>query len=133
MFEDVSALAQKYTFEFKTLPKAQERGRIGKFGNIYIPKKSQDFKREIKKEITHFWKREPLQQDLYVEIAFRFERPKSVKRPYPSVKPDIDNCTKILLDSLNKYLWHDDSLIIGLKAIKLYATIPGIDLNVYVL
>lgn len=133
MLSEVSALAKRYTFEFQTPPQAQERGRIGKFGNIYIPQKSQNFKASIKSEIDKAWKLEPLHDDLYVEITFRFERPKSVKRPYPSVKPDVDNCTKILLDALNKKLWHDDSIIIGLMAMKVYSAIPGIDLNVYVL
>ena len=42
-------------------------------------------------------------------------------REYPCKKPDIDNIAKIILDSLNKIAYDDDSQIIELKVVKKWA------------
>lgn len=73
-------------------------------------------------------------EPLYIEIGFMFRKPKSAKRNYPIVKPDIDNLVKTIIDSLQKpgkampkrikllpYVFEDDSQVISIKAEKLYA------------
>lgn len=39
---------------------------------------------------------------------------------YPEKKPDVDNITKIILDSLNKIAFDDDSQVIELTVLKRY-------------
>lgn len=41
---------------------------------------------------------------------------------YPTKKPDLDNIAKIILDSLNKIAYEDDSQIVELNVIKKWTT-----------
>lgn len=42
-----------------------------------------------------------------------------------TVKPDLDNLTKALLDALNNIAWHDDAQIVDLQVCKGYTTGDG--------
>lgn len=68
---------------------------------------------------------------LQVTIQFRMPRPRSVKRLYPSVKPDIDKLARAVLDGLTAAaVIVDDSRVISLTAEKLYAEVPGASIRV---
>ncbi|MGG3572843.1 RusA family crossover junction endodeoxyribonuclease [Bacillus gobiensis] len=45
-------------------------------------------------------------------------------------KPDIDNLTKGLFDSLNQLIWADDNQVASMTVYKVYAKTPGIDVLV---
>lgn len=66
---------------------------------------------------------------IVVHIIFKFVKPKTSKRSYPSGKPDLDNLVKCL-DAFNGILWEDDALIVEIHAEKIYAGEPGISLTV---
>jgi Holliday junction resolvase RusA-like endonuclease len=58
-----------------------------------------------------------------VEMVFRLDRPPSVKRRWPSVKPDGDKLERSTLDALVKGgVLKDDALAVDLIARKRYAT-----------
>lgn len=60
-------------------------------------------------------------------VEFRFVRPKSVKREWPSVKPDIDKLERALLDGItDSGIWRDDAQVVEIRSSKLYADRPGI-------
>jgi len=40
--------------------------------------------------------------------------------PFPTTKPDISNCVKLIEDALNELVWKDDSQICSLRAYKRY-------------
>lgn len=62
-----------------------------------------------------------------VEATFVFERPKSVKRPAPSVKPDVDKLARALLDGItDSGIWKDDSQVTDLHVEKVYGAAPGV-------
>lgn len=65
-----------------------------------------------------------LDMPLIVRLHFTLSRPVSVserKRPYPIVKPDVDNLVKPTYDALtNSGIWKDDNLIIGQVTSKAY-------------
>ena len=42
----------------------------------------------------------------------------------PTKKPDVDNITKSILDSLNGIAYKDDSQVTGLEVMKEYGEIP---------
>lgn len=61
-----------------------------------------------------------------VEATFYLARPKSVKadkRPLPIVPPDVDKLARGLLDGIgqSEMIWGDDSQVIDLKVVKVYA------------
>lgn len=65
-------------------------------------------------------KNKPFEVPVDVSIAFYFAKPAKSKFKYHGVKPDLDNCIKLLLDSANNICWRDDCLIRSLRASKVY-------------
>ncbi|MBR3385491.1 MAG: RusA family crossover junction endodeoxyribonuclease [Atopobiaceae bacterium] len=45
-------------------------------------------------------------------------RPKRLERQPHTVKPDLDNVVKLVLDALNGYAWHDDCQVDHIEAFK---------------
>lgn len=73
----------------------------------------------------------PIDGAVVVTVTFYFVRPKSVKRPYPSVAPDIDKLERALLDGLQAGgVLTDDARVVDLIARKRYADIAGADVTV---
>lgn len=65
----------------------------------------------------------PIKGSLNVAVIFYLPRPKTVIRPYPSVKPDVDKLLRGLFDGL-KGLIEDDAQIVSVQARKQYADYP---------
>jgi Holliday junction resolvase RusA-like endonuclease len=66
-------------------------------------------------------------------LSFYLPRPKSVKREFPSVKPDLDKLIRSTCDGLKTGgLYDDDALIIALTATKQYAPV-GMEAGCHVL
>jgi Holliday junction resolvase RusA-like endonuclease len=61
----------------------------------------------------------PLTGVLEVSVHFVLRKPQSVKREYPTTKPDLDNYVK-MLDAFNGILWEDDSQVVHITAKKKY-------------
>lgn len=73
----------------------------------------------------------PASTPLSMELDFYMRRPKSVKREYPTVKPDIDNCVKLVEDALQGFLFDNDSQVVSLTARKRYSEgLPRIEIRV---
>jgi len=111
-----------YTFVLPFLPAPKGRPRVGKFG-VYTPKKTRDSENQIKDFIFSFSKlffEQPTKMAIGVELQFTMIRPKSSKKKYPTVKPDIDNLIKTLLDAMNGIIYADDNQIIDLSASSRY-------------
>lgn len=58
-----------------------------------------------------------------VRVVFYLPRPKTVKRGFPIVPPDLDKLCRGLLDGIgqSQVIWGDDSQVIDLHATKVYA------------
>lgn len=108
---------------FDVVPMGKARPRLGRHG-VYTPARTAKAEKDIKAialDYVRNHKIQPLKGALKAEIIFYFVKPKSVKnRPFPSIKPDVDNLCKLHIDSLNNILYKDDSQIIDLHAVKLY-------------
>ena len=68
-----------------------------------------------------------------VTIWFYLDRPKTVKRDRPSVKPDLDKLCRAVLDGITDSCLADDAQVIELNAAKFYAddsTRPGAMIHV---
>ena len=68
---------------------------------------------------------------LDVVVKFRLQRPASVRRQYPSVMPDLDKLIRSTGDALKTAgVYTDDSRVVGITAVKVYADTPGADIIV---
>ncbi len=111
--------------EFSILvdPTAKARPRFTKHGRAYTPKTTKNYEKLVSDTLRYAFKSCAIEsRPLIMELEFNIERPKSVTRPYPTVKPDIDNFAKAILDAANGILYKDDSLICDLLVKKRYAT-----------
>ena len=72
----------------------------------------------------------PFDGAISVSISIEITRPKSVTRDYPSVKPDLDNYAKAILDALNGIVWLDDAQICSLQVVKSYNLKPTITVEI---
>jgi Holliday junction resolvase RusA-like endonuclease len=71
-------------------------------------------------------------QPLVVFVEFYLERPKTVKRLFPAVKPDLDKLVRAVFDGVTDgHAWHDDSQVISVYASKTYGTTPGARIRIY--
>ena len=78
--------------------------------------------------------------ELFVKIIFYMPTPTSWSKPKkekaerglirPTVRPDIDNLVKIVLDGLNGVAFMDDKQVIELYAIKRYSLEPRTEIMV---
>ena len=68
------------------------------------------------------------------KFIWNFLRPKSAsvkKRPFMTVKPDIDNLEKLVKDAMKGIIYRDDSLVVGVHKFKQYAEPPGCLIRVF--
>lgn len=48
----------------------------------------------------------------------------------PTIKPDIDNCTKAIFDALNKIVWIDDTQVVDKHVSKHFSDDPRVEVRV---
>lgn len=68
-----------------------------------------------------------------IVLVFHFLRPKSVsakKRPFMTVKPDLDKLSRGAIDALTQVAFDDDSQVVRLMASKDYADWEGVTITV---
>lgn len=122
-------------FEFEAQPQLRPRATsIGGKARVYDPKKTSDFKKQVKATAQNMIKNHMLEdkvqslQDrpLGVVINTYHPMPESwskkkkmqMRGMYKTSKPDSDNLGKPILDALNGVLWHDDAVIADLTVVK---------------
>jgi Holliday junction resolvase RusA-like endonuclease len=101
-------------------PRARITTRCG-FGQAYTPKAHPIH--AYRQAIALTWKSAvgiTFDGPLRVTMEFRFTKPKSARREWHTVKPDVSNCAKGVEDCLNGVAWGDDSQIVELIVRKSY-------------
>ena len=128
---------------FDIRPHPQERIRIsfrGGRAKAYYPEKTVEFQSDIRSMVRDYMDRFnvpefPKDVPLEVTMTFYLAKPKSAKREWPTVRPDLSNYIKSLEDGLQRQskndvpaLLEDDSSICRITATKRYITDgdPGI-------
>ena len=110
-----------YSFEIPGEPIAKSRPRAYmREGHIYFynEKNVTEYQKKVK-SIAYFHIKEPSLRPISMMITFYIKRPKTVKRKYPTARPDLDNYEKTILDALNGVAYKDDAqVVIVLKAKK---------------
>lgn len=67
-----------------------------------------------------------LQGPIQVVLEFTMTRPRTSRREWPTVKPDLDKLTRAILDGVTDAgLWKDDSEVCEILAIKRYGSQAG--------
>lgn len=124
-------------------PKPKERPRVTMVAGhpkIYTPRATQEYE----KAISDAWKKEngllPFTGPVTVRIVLGMKIPKSASKAKirkmldrqirPTVKPDVDNCAKSILDALNGIAYVDDNQIVSLSARKYYTDMPKVLIKV---
>lgn len=110
-----------FTLTIAPFPKL--RARVDRRGWTYTPKKTVEFEKQIKNLSDRYKPSVPYTGPLRCEMVFVIRKPKSCKRKHPSVRPDIDNFAKGVMDALSGTFWKDDGQIIELFARKEYAAV----------
>lgn len=74
---------------------------------------------------------EKLQGAVSVTLHFVFNRPKSVKRAEPSIRPDLDKLIRAVLDGLTDVVYRDDEQVTHLVSSKSYGEIQGVWISIF--
>ncbi|NUF99164.1 RusA family crossover junction endodeoxyribonuclease [Lactobacillus mellis] len=126
------------------IPQPQPRPRItvrGKYAHAYEPKSITEYKRLVAGKYRSEHKQQlPLTGALSVDVRFYRPVQKSISKAerqrrllgqsLPTVKPDIDNYVKAILDALNGLAFKDDSQIAVLYARKIYSDKPRTEIEI---
>jgi crossover junction endodeoxyribonuclease RusA len=72
----------------------------------------------------------PIDTPIIISMKFKLKRPKTVKRDYPTVAPDLDKLVRGVNDGLTGVAFVDDSQVVHLTASKEYSDIPGVDIEI---
>lgn len=101
-----------------------------KGGKIVLVEAARNFK-EFRSEVTAVaasaaagqgWVKPPIEAPVSVDILFVFMKPKTVRRWFMTVPPDLDKLTRTILDGLTQAenVYADDSQVVNLTAAKIY-------------
>jgi len=118
-------------FQIPMDPMAQPRVKARRLGNIvqiYTPENAavQAYKTAIAEAFTRAAPdlEKPYNGPVALGIVFTFKRPQSrLNEVVHTIKPDVDNLAKAVMDALNSVAWHDDSQVIRLSVSKRWAPI----------
>lgn len=121
-----------YEFEVPGKIVGKGRPRLNTYtGIVYTPTKTKDYELLLEQYfLLKYPKFKMLEDRVKVSILAYFAIPKSTKKAdakemlensiSPTKKPDIDNVVKIVLDSMNKFAFKDDTQITKLEIEKRY-------------
>lgn len=117
----------------KPVPKGRPRAIVrGRFATFYTPKRTREWEtsvaRQIKEVMDKYGKRGlyamiPKPKSVYVDIVFNYTK---------SIRGDVDNLAKCILDAMNQLVFEDDSQISTLNISKRKDTKDEIRVMVWV-
>ncbi len=71
-----------------------------------------------------------IQVGVDMELLFIFNKPKTVKRSEPFVRPDLDKLIRAVLDGLTGVAYEDDQQVVRLTAQKAYGKTEGVYIKI---
>jgi Holliday junction resolvase RusA-like endonuclease len=132
------------TFFVPGQPQGKGRARVvnvGGHARAFTPEKTANYESFIKLCYREKYAGEPLMTgELGMSIIATYAIPKSTSKRKaalmaggdirPTTKPDIDNVIKCISDSGNGVIYHDDTQIVKLHAVKRYGDAPGVEVTI---
>lgn len=93
--------------------------------------KTRSWERLLADRISSEWESEPWDGPIDMELTFQILRPKSAKkRLWPHVKPDLSKLIRAVEDALvGAGALKDDALIVSCACQKIYADMPGVEIE----
>jgi|SRR5690625_1323046 len=135
----------EFTIPGQAVPQGRPRARIiGRGQNkrimMYDPKESKEYKEYAALIARQYAPKTLYEAELSVDLDIYRQIPKSTtkrKRELynarlirPTVKPDLDNYSKSILDALNGIMYKDDSQIVDLNISKYYSDDPRVEVRI---
>jgi crossover junction endodeoxyribonuclease RusA len=71
-----------------------------------------------------------IQVGVDMDLVFIFNKPKTVKRNEPYVRPDLDKLIRAVLDGLTGVAYEDDQQVVRLTAQKAYGETEGVHIRI---
>lgn len=127
-----------YSFVVPGKPQGKARPRFDSRRKVtYTPQKTKDYEELVRSSFIMSCKGSaPLEGAIRARIIAFYPIPKSATKSvrkamadgkiYPTVKPDLDNIIKAVLDALNGYAYKDDAAIVDIKVKKRYSEKPKV-------
>jgi len=107
-------------------PIAKGRPRMTRTGHAYTPERTREYEDAVALGLRAGMGATPaLTGPVHLRLRFVFARPQRMKAspdqeiPH-TVRPDLDNLCKAILDAANGILWADDTQVASLEASKCY-------------
>ncbi len=114
-------------FVYADTPRGQERPRFARNGHAYKSIEAKAYEQCIREAYLRQYRGMPPMAGAFgITIQATFPRPKRCSREMPTVKPDLDNVCKAVLDALNGVAYTDDKNNVKLEALKRYGPRPGL-------
>lgn len=105
--------------------------RGGKVCLVDDAKGNRDWKSRVASCASEAYPGPLLEGPLEVAMIFTLLRPTTVKRLYPTVRPDVLKLARSTEDALTGVVWRDDCLTIELSLSKRYGAKPGALISVW--
>lgn len=135
----------KFEIPGEVIGKARPRMNT-RTGKAYTPTKTKNYEFLVKQWFRFTYPNfEMIDNDksIKIKIVAYFDIPKSTSKKKaalmleniirPTKKPDIDNITKVILDALNKFAYHDDTQVVEMTVEKYYAKEPKVYIEIEVI
>lgn len=111
--------------EFRVFGEPAPQGSKKPIGNnrfVEVSKKLAPWRKAVKEAATGLVVAD-LDAPILVDILFYLPKPKTVKRDYPTVAPDLDKLVRGCLDAITSAgVWRDDAYVVSVAARKVYAS-----------
>lgn len=115
-------MSKKTVFVVRGKVRGKPRPRVNRSGSVWTPAVFTEYERSIAEAYLRAGG-EMHEGQVRVHIATHralpASKPKRIKAEPDTVKPDVDNIAKIVLDALNGIAYKDDSQVTGLYVTKL--------------
>lgn len=95
--------------------------------------KMKPWRQEVALTAIQNWNAPPSDKPIKLALTFILTRKKSVKRTYPTVKPDIDKLTRAIMDALTGVVYVDDGQVVMVVSEKQYSYVSPPQVKIQVL
>ena len=122
-------------------PLGKQRPRVLRTGIAYTPKETVHYETFVKMlYLEQHAGKKPFTGPVYLMISAYYQIPKSASKKrkkameeqaiMPTIRPDVDNITKIIMDALAEVAYEDDKQIVSCCINKLYSDEPKVIVNI---